>query len=159
MARSPMFYSAVFVLLENDAGEVLLQRRINTGFMDGHYDMSATGHVDDGSEYIVDAAIRETKEEIGVDIAPGDLIMVMAAQMNADRPYLNYTFLCKKWQGEPTIMEPEKCDDLKWVKKDKLPELLTPTLHLLKGRKFSEMLGFEYMDLERRKKIMGMRSS
>lgn len=154
MAHQPNFYSAVFVLLENEASEILLQRRMNTGFMDGHYDMSATGHVDD-DEYVVDAVIREAKEEIGIDIAPEDLKMVMAAQMNVDRPYLNYVFICKKWQGQPKIMEPEKCDDLKWVQKDKLPELLTPTLHLLNERRFSETLGFEYMDLERRKEMMG----
>lgn len=155
MAHQPNFYSAVFVLLENEDGKVLLQRRMNTGFMDGHYDMSATGHVDD-DEYVVDAIIRETQEEIGVDIEPDDLKMVMAAQMNADRSYLNYTFVCKNWKGEPTIMEPEKCDDLRWFSKDELPELLTPTLHLLKERDFSETLGFEYMDLERRTSMMGM---
>ncbi len=155
MAHQPNFFSAVFVLLENEAGEILLQRRVNTGFMDGHYDMSATGHVDN-EEYIVDAIIREAKEEIGVDIAPEDLKIIMAAQMNADRPYLNYVFLCKKWQGEPKIMEPQKCDDLTWFNKTNLPELLTPTLHLLRTRDFSETLGFEYMDLERRKELMGM---
>ena len=155
MAHQPNFYSAVFVLLENDEGEVLLQRRANTGFMDGHYDMSATGHVDD-DEYIVDAVIREAKEEIGIDIAADDLQMIMTCQMNADKPYLNYVFLCKQWTGEPRIMETEKCDDLRWFNKSELPMLLTPTLHLLKDRNFSETLGFEYMNLNRFKIMTGI---
>ena len=35
----PLFRSAMFVAIENDRGEVLLQRRANTGFLDGHWDL------------------------------------------------------------------------------------------------------------------------
>ena len=42
---------AVFLVLtrETDNGtEIMLQRRCNTGYMDGKYDMACSGHVDSG---------------------------------------------------------------------------------------------------------------
>ena len=47
--------------------EVLLQLRKNTGFMDNMYDVSCGGHVKKG-ESLLNTAVREAKEEIGIDI-------------------------------------------------------------------------------------------
>lgn len=151
--RFPSFYSAVFVVLKNEKGEVLLQHRTNTGYMDGHYDASASGHVEP-DESIFDAAIRESEEELGIRIETADLELILTSQMNADRPYLNYVFSCNKWEGEPQIMEQQKCDDLSWFSLNDLPRLLTPTLQLLKERKFTDVLSFEYVNSRRLKELM-----
>jgi 8-oxo-dGTP diphosphatase len=151
--RNPIFYSAVYVLLRQ-GNQILLQRRLNTGYMDGHYDMSATGHVEP-HESIYAAAMRETKEEIGVDIEEQDLTLIMVSQMDVDRQYLNFTFTCHKWIGEPTIMEPEKCDDLEWFDANTLPELLTPTVGLLKAHNFDDNFRYEFVDTKRSLDISG----
>ena len=58
---------ASFVIFERD-GKMLLARRFNTGYADGFYQMPS-GHVEE-HEYPSEAAIREIKEEVGVDIEP-----------------------------------------------------------------------------------------
>lgn len=62
--------AVVFLLLtkETDKGtEILLQRRCNTGYMDGKYDRACSGHLEK-DESLSMAIIREAKEEIGIDI-------------------------------------------------------------------------------------------
>lgn len=153
--HQPHFYSAVFVLLQNEIGEVLLQKRQNTGYMDERYDASSSGHVEP-HESIYLAAIRETAEEIGVIVEPDHLELIMLSQMDVDRPYLNYIFLCKKWQGEPKIMEPEKISDLNWYLHDGLPDELTPTIALLRERQMqSDVSKVEYVNAERLKQLLG----
>ena len=59
--------SAVMLLLtrknENEE-EILFQKRKNTGYCDGFYDLSASGHVD-ANESMKHAMCREAKEELG----------------------------------------------------------------------------------------------
>lgn len=39
---------AVFVCVRNQKGEILLQQRTNTGYLDGYWDFAASGHVEYG---------------------------------------------------------------------------------------------------------------
>ena len=62
----PRFPVAVHIfLLRGDS--VLLLRRSNTGFEDGRLSVVA-GHVEPG-ESVTAAAIREAREEVGIDLA------------------------------------------------------------------------------------------
>ena len=56
---------SVYLILERD-GKILLGRRCNTGFLDGHYGLAA-GHAE-AYETFREAMVREAKEEIGIDI-------------------------------------------------------------------------------------------
>lgn len=54
---------AVFLILTrkvNGQTEILLQRRCNTGYMDGQYDMACSGHLEKG-ESLSRALAREAK--------------------------------------------------------------------------------------------------
>jgi len=59
--------SAVMLFLvrknKNDEDEILFQKRKNTGYSDGYYDLSASGHVEN-NESMKKAMCREAKEEI-----------------------------------------------------------------------------------------------
>ena len=114
---------AVFLILtreENGKTEILLQKRYNTGYMDGKYDAACSGHLEKG-ESVSMALVREAKEEIGIDINEKDLRFVELIHSYKE-DYINVFFTTKKYSGTPKIMEPEKCDDLRWFDIENLPE-------------------------------------
>lgn len=124
--------SYVFLLREaGDGGEaateVLLQLRRGTGYMDEHWAAAAAGHVERG-ETAEDAARRECREEIGV----GDLALRFATAMQRtahDLPVderVDFFFTARSWSGEPRIVEPSKCADLRWFPLDALPDPVVP---------------------------------
>jgi 8-oxo-dGTP pyrophosphatase MutT (NUDIX family) len=123
--------SAIVLLLIktiNGKKYVLLQRRANTGFADGLWDFSCSGHVEHGESMTV-AAVREVKEELGVTIQPTDLqflTMVHKRDKSCDVTYYNGYFACENFVGEPTICEPHKCSELGWFPLDRLPADLIP---------------------------------
>lgn len=131
----------------------MLQQRMNTGFMDGCYDASASGHVEP-NENIIQAAIRESKEEIGVKIAEKDLKLMRILQMNIDMPYIACMYICKKWTGEIVNCEPDKIAELSWYTKTTMPKNLTRGLSALRASDFSEQLAFEYIDEARMNEII-----
>ena len=65
---------STYLILEKD-GMVLLGLRKNTGYQDGMYCL-VSGHVED-NEAATTAMCREAKEEIGIDINPHDLKIVL----------------------------------------------------------------------------------
>lgn len=106
--------------------EVLLQRRQNTGYMDGHWVAGAAGHLDPG-ETAVAAAVREVAEELGVRVRPGDLhlLTVMQRTDGTDTPTeqrVDWFWRARHWEGQPQILEPAKCAALAWFPLDQLPE-------------------------------------
>lgn len=138
---------AVFVVLISDDGEILLQRRYNTGYRDGYYDFSASGHLEEG-ESIKECAVREAKEEIGVDIDEDNLQLIHVNQNYVDDPYINFTFVCREWKGEPRICEPEKCDDLRFFGLEDFPEKCTINVKANKKDDLSRQLSFSYVARE-----------
>lgn len=119
---------AVYVLLMQDSA-VLLMRRFSTGYCDGLYSLPA-GHLD-GGESLKEAAVREVVEEIGVQVKTEDLelVHVMSRPKARDAERVDIFFTAKKWHGEPTIVEPNKCDDLRWTKLEDLQSIeLVPSV-------------------------------
>lgn len=117
---------AVFLILMrkvNGKIEILLQRRYNTGYMDGKYDMACSGHLEKG-ESLSMALVREAKEEIDLDIKEENLKLVSVIHPYKE-DYINVFFITEKYEGTPKIMEHNKCDDLKWFDLDDLPENIT----------------------------------
>jgi 8-oxo-dGTP pyrophosphatase MutT (NUDIX family) len=77
-----------------DGPEILLQRRATTArTWQGHLDISAAGHVDAGEDPLT-AALRETAEELGHDLAPSDLtnIGVQRALLHDDSGIIENEF-------------------------------------------------------------------
>src|SRR3989344_9445258 len=111
---------AVYFIFKKD-DRILLGRRQNTGYYDGWHGVPA-GHVD-AKELPIMAGIREAKEEVGLEVNMKDVQFAHALYRTAhdetgDRA--DYFFVVNKWNGEPKIMEPEKCDDLQWFPMNKL---------------------------------------
>lgn len=118
----------VFLLRDGVAGpEVLLQLRQGTGYMDDHWAAAAAGHVEQG-ETALDAARREAAEEI--DVHDLDLQFVTSMQRTrGGEPIderIDFFFTARSWSGEPRIVEPAKCADLRWCPLDALPDPVVP---------------------------------
>jgi 8-oxo-dGTP diphosphatase len=119
---------AVFVLLRK-GDTILCMRRFNTGYQDGNYGLPS-GHLD-GGEPARAAITREAAEEVGVIIDVADLKLVHTQHRRAEEgshERIDLFFETRVWQGEPRIMEPHKCDDLKWIDLHKLPKNTVPVV-------------------------------
>jgi 8-oxo-dGTP diphosphatase len=134
---------SVFAAIIKD-GKVLLLRRSNTGWMDGYYDLPA-GHLED-QERLKDGAIRELKEEAGLDARPEDLQLIHVHQNHhvPESPHYGFIFLVKKWSGEAKLMEPNKSDDMGFFPLDKLPTKITPYVKDALDRLGAEEVTFSY---------------
>ena len=120
---------AAYVVLVRD-GHVLLQRRSGTGYMDDLWACAAAGHVEAG-ESVLAAAVREAREELGVEIAQGDLEPVTSlhrtgANGRAVDERVDWFFVCRTWTGEPALQEPDKASDLRWWPLGALPQDTVP---------------------------------
>jgi len=104
--------------------QILLLRRFNTGFRDGEYSVPA-GHLD-GGETVMQAAIREGKEEAGVEVKEADMTFSSVMHRIEDDERVDFFVQVHKWLGEPFNAEPDKCDDLRWVDIDSLPANIVP---------------------------------
>ncbi|MCL2274540.1 MAG: NUDIX domain-containing protein [Defluviitaleaceae bacterium] len=107
---------------EKASTEILLHRRQNTGFQDGKWDIAGSGHVDK-NETAQAALIRECKEEIDIDVKPGDIDFVhLSHRLSKDRVYYDIYFIVKSYLGTPKIMETDKCSEMKWFLINDLPD-------------------------------------
>ena len=111
----------MFFLRQN---KLLLIRRYQTGYMDGHYSVPA-GHLD-GNEPVRRAAVREANEEIGVQIDPGDIDFAGVFHRSEGDERVDFFVQVRVWKGEPFNAEPEKCDELRWAEINDLPENTIP---------------------------------
>ena len=117
--------AAVLVLLTRetkDGTEYLLQKRQNTGFADGMWDFSASGHVEK-DEPMTKTVCREAKEEVNVDIIPEDIeFMGLLHSFGDGEPRFLGCFRVNNYSGEIRIGEPKKVAELKWFNENNLPE-------------------------------------
>lgn len=99
---------------------MLLSRRRGS-YGDGWWHLPS-GKLDAG-ESLVQAAIREAREEVGVDIEPSALRHVHTLHATAPgvEPRLGVFFEVRDWRGEPENREPEKCYELGWFGLEDLP--------------------------------------
>jgi 8-oxo-dGTP pyrophosphatase MutT (NUDIX family) len=134
MTRFQVIPAAYLLLLRGDGKEleVLLQLRgPGTSYLPGHWASGAAGHVERGESVFV-AAAREATEELGVTVDPADIDPLCAVQRRmpgSDDPVeqrADYFLTARRWRGEPTPREPEKCVELRWCRPAVLPEPMVP---------------------------------
>ncbi len=120
---------AAYVILRRD-NQVLLQLRQGTGYMDGYWATAAAGHVEAGESVFV-AACREAHEELGIMIDPADLEPLTGMHRTHGNgrdidERVDWFCCCRRWSGEPHLVETEKAADLQWFAIDNLPERVVP---------------------------------
>ena len=137
--------SCYVLLRRGDA--LLFVLREHTGFMDGTYSLPA-GHVERGENFS-EAAAREVLEEVGVQVAAGDLKQVFTMQrfQSEEDVRVDVFFEAQTWQGEPYNAEPERHSAIRWMGIAELSDsVMDYQLHALRqilaGNTYAE-LGWE----------------
>lgn len=82
------------------------------------------GHLEYG-EKMIEAAVRELKEELGIVVDTLPLVRLSDSYLG-DPHYLHATFLLEEYTGEYTLCEPDKCERWEWFPCDPLPAGLSP---------------------------------
>ena len=109
--RQPNFYSAVFAIIRNEKNEILFQKRQNTGFRDGQFQLPSW-HVE-GSETIKDSIIRELQEELWIGVLENDIeIAHIAHVVSSERVYFNIYANILKYVWDIVNLESEKCSEI-----------------------------------------------
>lgn len=142
---------ASYVFLRHDQS-VLLQLRQNTGYMDACWTAGAAGHIELG-ETAQAAAVREAREELGVDLPPEAVSPITVMQRtdgtaNPMEQRVDWFFVCDAWEGVPRILEPAKCAELSWFDLGDLPEQIPAyerlVLDALREGQTSALLAFGF---------------
>ncbi len=135
MATRFQVVPAAYVLLVRGEGadrEVLLQLRgPATDYRPGHWASGAAGHVEYG-ESVAAAAVREGREELGIELAESDLEPLCTLQRTLPgcpdpiEQRVDFFLTTRVWAGEPAVREPGKAGELRWCRLDGLPEPMVP---------------------------------
>lgn len=120
-------YAAAHVIFRKK-GKIAFVLRQNTNWGDGYYGL-ISGKVDHGETYLK-TAVREAKEEAGVDVRPEDLNHILTAYRKTDTLWVDICFETTKWQGEIHNAEPHKHAELVWLDPKNLPENVVPPIRL-----------------------------
>ncbi len=107
-------------LLDDD--RLLLLRRCNTDYENGNYSVVAGGV--EADEEVAAAAIREAREEVGIDVHPADIDVVGVMHRKGADGVVSVVFFltARVWSGEIVNAEPWNHDEVSWHSVDNLPE-------------------------------------
>jgi 8-oxo-dGTP diphosphatase len=111
----------VGVIIVNKDGQVLVGKRKGSfaqkwAFPGGNIEMGDTFEA---------TAIREIKEETNLDIVDPKVFAVtnnLETYREEGKHYISIALIATKYSGELKNMEPEKCEELKWVSPNELPQ-------------------------------------
>ncbi|MCK9344505.1 MAG: NUDIX domain-containing protein [Candidatus Pacebacteria bacterium] len=108
-------------------GKVLMTKRKGShgagdyGFPGGHLEYM---------ESFEDCAIRETKEECGIEIKNIKFLYVTNVKKYAPKHYVHIGLVAEWASGEPVTLEPDKAEEWEWFELDNLPD--APTFEFCK---------------------------
>ncbi|MCL5010722.1 MAG: NUDIX domain-containing protein [Patescibacteria group bacterium] len=99
--------------------QVLLGKRKNA-HGEGEYSFPG-GHLE-YMESFEKCAIRETKEECGIEIANIRFQMLANLKIYAPKHYVHVGMVCDWKSGEPQVLEPDRMVGWQWYDLDNLPQ-------------------------------------
>jgi 8-oxo-dGTP diphosphatase len=134
-------YIASYVIMRK-GNKIAFVLRSKTNWMNNYYGLPS-GKVEKQENY-KRAAIREAKEEVGIDINPKDLKFVHVMHRNEGHEWVDIFFEAAKWQGEPYNAEPHMHSEFLWLDLKKLPKNTIPSVAFALGKISKGELYSEY---------------
>lgn len=141
-----LLHNEVAIFIINSNQEVLLQKRSANKRFDPNKWALCAGHVD-YHERLIDAAKREVKEEIGIDLLDSDLHSFGEKDfiLGDSNSHVNYYYYAIVNQNEEDfVIQKEELSEVKWFAISKVIEMLEnhdPSIVFTKKRKHL----FEYL--------------
>lgn len=123
MAERALFKGVINLIIKQDDRVLLFFR--NDGFFnyDGGWWVLPAGHIEQG-ETARDAAIREAKEELDIDIAPENIKLVHVISNLASRTEgFDFFFEVSDFNGTIRNCEGDKCADMQYFTLDEVAKL------------------------------------
>ncbi len=127
VGHAPIIHACASVIVENEQGEILLQKRKDNG------KWSYSGGAVELFEKVEDAAKRELLEECGLTAEELELLGVYSGEElhytypNGDEvSTIDVVYICRRYSGELKC-QPEEVTELGFFSLDSLPELSEPT--------------------------------
>lgn len=127
VGHSPLIMVSACVLIVNEKGQLLLQKRADNGFW------AYPGGSMEPGETFEECAKREAFEETGLECLELDYFTHKSGKEmhyiypNQDEVYIaEIVFLCEKYQGELNVQESEVTEQ-QFFDLDKLPDNISPT--------------------------------
>lgn len=113
----------VRVLLFNSKGELLIQKRSSkVGTAPGKWDQSVGGHVDAGEDYLT-AARRETKEELGINIADFTEVTKFYYERSSDEGmFRRFNMVYAVTSDRPVKFSRDEISEVRWLAPPELQE-------------------------------------
>ena len=130
--KNGWYHNTIHLWLYTSKGEILLQQRSHKKSIHPLlWDVSAAGHIDAGETFI-EAALRETKEEIGLQLLPTSLnkigVKLHESSYNngeiQDNEFHHVYIAQLNTELNQLIPQPEEVEALKLVSFDKFKDLL-----------------------------------
>ena len=122
MSNSANVVVGVGVIISNKQGQILIGKRNS---QHAPYWSIFGGHVDPGESFEA-CAIREIKEEIGIDIKMPTIFGISNNIQTYQQEGKHTVSICMhvEYDGdiEPTNLEKDKCESIMWVQPNELPK-------------------------------------
>lgn len=126
--RDGLWHKAVVVFIINSKGQVLLQKRsANKRMWPNMWDVTAGGHVSAG-EFGFQAIIRETKEELGIELNKEEITFIgstISTNCKGDiiSNHFNECYIVNKDIDETKLkLQIEEVSEVKWINRNEIIE-------------------------------------
>lgn len=127
--KKELWHEVVHIWVVNEENKLLLQKRSSEKEQYANVlHISSAGHVT-AAESVLDTALREVREEIGLDFVPSELIFMGKFKVSQKTPETG--FIDKEWvnqyllkvEGNLAInLQKEEVKGVRWISLDKLEE-------------------------------------
>jgi mutator protein MutT len=107
----------VAVIRRSDGAYLFIQRAAHNSF--GGYWCPVSGRVEAGETH-AQAAVREAREEVGVEVRP---VRSLHEQTSASGAYWLRWWLCEHVAGEPRVAAPDEIASVRWVRAEDVQHL------------------------------------
>ncbi len=117
------YHLVVFAFLKNLKGEFLISKRAPTKMFPNHWEFPAGSAL--SGETSLEAIIRETKEEVGIDLNPENGRLVKTLRHDPPWPQFADLWLFEQEINESQIVcDPEEVTEARFVKPDQIKDFV-----------------------------------